>query len=117
MRTNYFLVKDEAKFIAWCKHRDFAVVSNEQGWGFKSLGGSEFSDENGETEPLTKELANLLVRGQVAIVMETGTDNLFSLWGRAIAIQWNRKPIIIDINDIYNMVRKKWGQEPTLAEG
>ena len=75
------------------------------------------SDDVNETElPYIDEwIWRLLKDGEVIILQEVGAEKLRYLIGSSMALNYEGKHINIDIDDIYEKVKKEWGVEATQA--
>ena len=115
-RTNYFRVKDEAKFREWAKSRDCEVCNNN---AFNPTGtfcllpidndGQTFMSydhEKDEEIDFMFELSQHLAKGSVAILMESGHEKLRYITGIAEAINHKRRRVQLSIQDIFTKAKK-----------
>lgn len=114
-RTNYFKVKDIQKFREWfnslcgegmelCDDHDgeFCILCDN---GWPNFKGDDYDNDIDFVDELRKHLQ----KGQVAVLMEAGHEKHRYCTGRAIAITPGRKWIAVDINDIYQIAKKRFG--------
>ena len=131
-RSNYFRVKDPQKFEEWCNEIGVQMITKEEKkkkgtivhCGFLCNGDDSgsmpyyvYNQETGEERDITieKELAEHLMDDEVAILMETGAEEMRYLTGYAIAINSKGETNSIGLEDIYDMA-KKLGKNITRAE-
>lgn len=115
-RTNYFQVKDVAKFTAWAKHHGLLVYPQEGASDHFALAPTDsdsgaFPDYNHETDEeidFAAELATHLDDGSVAVLLETGAEKLRYLHGHAIAIDAKGESVRIDLEDIYTLAAERF---------
>ena len=76
-----------------------------------------FDEEGGDYRDidLTEELAEHLVEGEVAVLIEVGAEKLRYLVGYAVAVRSDGEVIHLNLNTIYQMVEDQWGIVPTEA--
>ena len=98
--------------------------SDDEGrWGFLANsedGGLPSSRYDEETDDyvdidLTKELAEHLAEGQVAVLMECGAEKLRFITGFATAVSWTGETVRISLDDIYQKAQEAFGVEPSRA--
>lgn len=127
-RSNYFKVKDEDAFREWADDREsevwekeidgetyFAISSTDvdaQGWC--RVGYNEEEDETYEVD-FEQELSTHLQDGSVAVLMETGAESLWYLFGQAIALNNKGETVTINLWDVY-AAAKRLGKGITRAE-
>jgi hypothetical protein len=124
-RTNYFRVKDEAAFHEWCGRYEISthpgadgthtiLAETEDG----SFPYADYEEETGEWIDIDffSELSKHLAEGEVAIAQTTGSEKLRYLVGVAQAVNSEGDFLEINIDDIYDLVREKWGVNPTVCE-
>lgn len=94
-RSNYFRVNDPEAFAAFCEKYQMEMITREKNgatlYGFilgESLPTSWYDEDSDETleVDLSAEIAEHLVEGDVAILMESGHVKLASLSGYAMAV-------------------------------
>jgi hypothetical protein len=132
-RSNYFAVKDEMTFRQWAESiglmvfepthanvtsdgiRRFAIApgdGDECGWFCTRY--NEETDEHDEVD-VPRELAAHLRDGEVAVLMEVGSEKLRYLRGYASAINSAGKSVHISLEGIYK-IATKLGTKITRAE-
>jgi hypothetical protein len=108
-RTNYFRVKDANVFHRWTERRRLEVFKSDKDADVVAIHPSEDSDgawpsydleENAEFD-LATELAEHLVPGQVAVLLEVGAEKLRYLTGQAIAVNVKGGVVELTLSDIY----------------
>lgn len=123
-RSNYFAVKDETAFREWAEsiglmvfEPTFAHVTadgisrfaiapdngDECGWFCHRY--NEETDEHDDVD-LTKELAAHLKDGEVAVLIEVGSEKLRYLRGYATAVNSAGKTVHLSLEGIYARARK-----------
>lgn len=126
-RSNYFRVKDEEAFLEFVKitgvglftddQNRYAVTATDDGfWPAIIIKQYEDGTEEYVNFDFEAELASHLADGEVAILVTAGAENLRYVTGYAVAVKNDGSRISVDINDIYNMVLKTWGIDPSRAE-
>ena len=126
-RSNYFKVRDIKNFSAFMKQLPNMVaeyiVGDNTWWihGNDDNGGFDWTiyDENFEPDTSVdamSEFASHLQEGEVAIFFEIGSEKLRYITGYSTAIAWNGEITTINLNDIYDLVAKKYNIKPNLAE-
>lgn len=121
-RTNYFKVKDLEEFRKWagtltwegfeiCEGKNGTIcILCDNGWPNCKLPDYESFD-------FLSEFKQHLPDNEVVIFVEAGNERHRYVNGIAIAIMKGRKPISVDINDIYDKAKKRFGvKEISLAE-
>ncbi len=124
-RSNYFKVKDKAKFVQWASSLGgLEVIEDDEGrvglLADSDFGGWPSSIENEETGDfdeldLLQEIAPHLQDGSVAVLFEVGPEKLRYLTGRAEAINAQGEIVTVCLRHIYEAA-KVLGGEITLAE-
>ena len=132
-RSNYFAVKDEMTFRQWAEiiglqvitptHLDktadgiprFAITpagGHDCGWPTQRL-----NEETKEFDvvDVPVDLASYLKDGEVAVLMEVGSEKLRYLRGYATAVNSAGKSVSMSLDDIYKRARKL-GENITRAE-
>ena len=127
-RSSYFCVKNRAAFDEWLAtvaYNDLTVLETDDPLrvGLNATNGDcsgfsiEFEDEDGESRNLLEELAKHLADGEVAVLMEAGSEKCRYIVGFAVAVMADPtadggfKILEVNLNDIYGLVRKNWGVE------
>ena len=113
-RTNYFKVKDFEEFKNWthtiafegleiCEGDNGTIcLLCDNGWPLCKLPDYE------EFDFLT-EFKQHLVEKEVVVLMEAGAEKHRYIQGMAMAVMKGRRPITIDISDIYDKAKKRFG--------
>ncbi len=124
-RTNYFRVKDRAKFEECINGIEGLEVIEDGDGRVGLLSEGEFGGwPNGVYDEETDELEEIdlceivsghLQDGSVAVFMEVGAEKLRYLTGVAVAINLKGESKVIQLGDIYELA-KQLGDEVTLAE-
>ena len=126
-RSNYFRVRSPRNFRRFCRRYGLQVISDDlrerlqnRRYGFISdeaipTGRTDAKGEWIETDFLG-ELSKHLVRGEVAVVMEVGSEKMRYLIGYACAVNWKGERIQLALTDIYRRAKQTFGIEPTAAE-
>lgn len=117
-RSNYFAVKVEEAFRKWASSRELEVVTKRHG-GDKTLFGvisttedggwlSTTTDDDGEDigVSIPAEISEHLADGQVAVLMETGTESNYYLTGQATAIDSRGNMVHVSLEDIYGKIKE-----------
>jgi hypothetical protein len=119
-RSNYFRVKDEAAFQAWAKLRGLEVLTKSAGDGEEPLYALVSNSDDGawptvefaedSFEPIeinfSAEIASHLVDGEIAILMEAGSEKTRYISGSASAVNSTGEEVFISLDDIYEMAAK-----------
>lgn len=126
-RTNYFRVKDEAKFreaVAklgpnidiWQQNDDPAMF----GLGFDETGVpcsmQTANEDDWEDLDFAAFLAEHLQDDQVAVVIEAGAEKMRYIIGQAFAVNAEGEVVFVDLSEIYHKAKAQFGIEPTRAE-
>lgn len=132
-RSNYFAVKDEMTFRQWAEFaglqvlesdhkekpsdgiRRFAIApgnGDDGGWPTH-----RYNEETGEYDELDlpSELATYLKNGEVAVLIETGSEKLRYLCGYATAVNHKGETTGMSLEGIYEIARNL-GPNITRAE-
>jgi hypothetical protein len=128
-RSNYFHVKDEEEFGQAMSDLNIHVGSDDK--GRCGIFPSQFNDGNGipwvryneetdedEDTKLDQIIAKHLIEGEVAILMETGHENLRYVIGEAIAVNAGGETVTVSLNDIYRQAEEELapGANITMAQ-
>lgn len=108
-RSNYFRVKDPDAFQQWADRRGLGVFKHEEHAelfaihsGNSDNGSWPSYDMEADTEfDLLAELAERLVKGQIAVLMEAGAEKLRYVTGVAIAVNHKGRVVDLSLNDVY----------------
>lgn len=124
-RSNYFAVRDEEAFRAYCERYGFTVIEDtlegdERVFGFTSDDGEGIpiihtdkqSGEQRDCDPIA-ELAGHVAPGDVAVVYEIGHTQTAVLTGYAYAVNSEGATASVGLEDIYEAARKLGTREPT----
>jgi hypothetical protein len=122
-RSNYFRVKDIAKFKQWAESIDGLEVLHDDDDGTVGLLSEDGwplwrTDEETEEEKkmdVGEEVAKHLQEGSVAIFLEIGAEAMRYLAGRALAINSKGETRTVDLRDIYEQA-KALGDEAGVAK-
>ena len=119
-RSNYFAVKDEKAFREWAErigltilepcHRNkiadgvpgFGIAPGDggDGDGWPTDVANEETDEHDDLD-LPAQLAPHLAEGEVAVLMEVGSEKLRYVSGLAVAVNHKGECVRVDLNSIY----------------
>lgn len=123
-RSNYFKVKDTEEFekflnqfsgIEFDSEEEGYCILAEEGYWPSSIYNEETSEYD-EYYDFFQDLSSHLLEGQVFIIVTSGHEKMRYITGDAYAINSKGQELSININSIYDMVRKAWNVEPSLAE-
>jgi hypothetical protein len=126
-RSNYFKVKNAEQFRKFCQQYGLEIIDQSpegkndgQRFGFliyESLpaGRADDSGEWSESE-FIQELSEQLAKGEVAVVMEVGSEKMRYLNGYACAVNSRGRTVELGLGEIYQRAKKKFGVLPTVAE-
>lgn len=126
-RSNYFRVRNPMAFRRFCRRYRVEVITKDSrgrpkrrhyGFMFYEAIPSGHTDANNEwvESDFMRELAGHLVRGEVAVVMEIGSEKMRYLNGYACAVNWKGRRIEVVLTDIYRRAKETFRTEPTVAE-
>lgn len=118
-RTNYFKVKDFTKFREFIdKFSSIELVVEEQKGGYALL----FSEESGvpsqyydeDTDDFIEvdfiyELSRFITDDSIAVIQAVGSEKLRFVSGYAIAVNSKNEQVSININEIYERAKEKFG--------
>ncbi|WP_263359911.1 hypothetical protein [Acidicapsa ligni] len=107
--SNYFRVKDRDAFLRWADARGLGVFTTERDTESFAIHGGTSEDgswpsydmENDTDIDLSAELAQHLVTGQIAVLMEVGAEKLRYLTGAAFAVNSKGRVVDVTLSDIY----------------
>ena len=123
-RTNYFTVKDEAKFNEFlCSLSGLDSYKDKEGRHaifFDYESGVPFSKYNEETKDyddvdFLAELSQHLADGSIAIVMGAGAEKLRYITGYAEAINSKGERVSINIDSIYDLAKQKFDKDAEIT--
>lgn len=127
-RSNYFKVKDETAFRAWCEALNLTVIGKTTKDGVKRLGFLVATDhgtvpsyrydettDDFEDIEFAKELAEHLADepGNVAIYMEAGAEKMRFVKGYAAAVNAKGEVREVSLGDILNLAKEIGLPDPT----
>lgn len=114
-RSNYFLVNDRTAFSTWCKGNGLEMIEDGAFVGFVNMENEagipwirteDVDDEEREVEfDLLAELADHLVAGHVAIVIEIVYEGYRYLGGTAHAINNKHERKTVDLSSITELAQ------------
>ncbi len=124
-RSNYFRVKDDEAFRAWCGERSLDVwtkgvedsddicfaISADRTWG----SGWPSLEENADF-CLISELAGHLDPRDIAVLLEIGSERLRYLVGTAVAVRADGTNVGLSLSDIYERAAQDLGTELLVTE-
>jgi hypothetical protein len=122
-RSNYFAVKNEAAFAAWCERRDLATWTDDQDLSLHAISSdtchgdwpSYDPDEDGDFD-LAQELAAHLAPGHVAVLIEAGAEKLRYVSGSAVAVHPDGRTVQLCLDDIYAMAKAAFGDDLAITQ-
>ena len=119
-RSNYFKVKDEAKFREWAEGLGLVVIRSQHNPKLVGIHPNDYCDgewpsvpEEEEDTDRFEQLSKHLVPGQVAILQAIGSEKLRYLTGRAVAVNSRGRQVTVSIDDIYTVAAKKFRMDAT----
>jgi|BioPla2DNA2_1021312.scaffolds.fasta_scaffold60553_2 hypothetical protein len=125
-RSNYFKVKDEEKFKNFIRDFDLTLIKDEVNGEFLcgfltdeyGITDQIYNEETDEFEEVDfiKELSKHIADGYVAIVQQVGYENYRYFTGYAIAVNNKDERLIINLSDITDLAKEKWGSEVTVTD-
>ncbi len=120
-RSSYFKVKDPARFEQLCEKYGLEVLYGEKGirsgkLGFIISDGGEIKGRS--IHKFKKELAQILEDGEICMVRTIAyeRETMEELHGRTIAIDPEGRELVVDLDDIYPLIRSVWGMESGTPE-
>jgi hypothetical protein len=118
-RTNYFKVKDEGVFLKWLKDLGmlepvklatgaYCILAED---GFPSF----TEDENGDLLDIEfhEQLAEHLSPGEVAVLMEVGSEGQRYHAGYALAVDSTKKSVEVNLDSIYELAAEAFNKPAT----
>lgn len=116
-RSNYFKVKNPTKFKEFCQKYELGIIENDK--DKTKVGFTVDADKgripDGEANSkgdyveinFAAKLAKHLVDGEVAIIIEAGSDSRMNyINGYAVAVNSNGRTVVVSTDDIYNKAEK-----------
>ena len=120
-RSNYFRVKSGSEFEKLCEKWGLEILHGESGiragkFGFIISDG--YRQKGRSIHKFKKTLSELLEEEEICIVRTVAyeRDSMNELHARTIAIDSQGRELIVDLDDLYAMVRKEWGLEAGTPE-
>jgi hypothetical protein len=119
-RTNYFKVKDEAKFNEFlCSLSGLDSYKDKEGrhaifFDYESgVPSSRFNEETNDYDDVDflGELSQHLTDGSIATVMGAGAEKLRFITGYAEAINSKGERVSVNIDTIYDLAKQKFGKD------
>jgi uncharacterized protein (DUF927 family) len=110
-RTNYFKVKNEQKFRDWAKSlcsENLEVIEKDGGVGLMFDNGEPTLNKKDEEIDFFTELKAHLKKGEVAVYEEAGAEKHRYVTGYAVAVTPGKKDLVVNMNDIYDLVKRKF---------
>ena len=126
-RSNYFKVKNEEQFRKFCQEHGLELITQAPAkkkdptlFGFmisESIPAGR-TDDKGEwiETDFIQELAKQLAPDAVAVVMEVGSEKMRYLNGYTCAVNSTGKTVELNLNQIYQQAKRRFGAMPTTAE-
>lgn len=124
-RTNYFRVKDPAAFEAWAEQQGFRLIQDNKNsldtYGLLADEGWPLTlEDSDDIEPydLVRDLAQFVVPGEIVVAFQITVDSFRYLMGDSIAFRVTSSgvdKIRVDLDDIYNFAKQRWGVMPSEA--
>jgi len=124
-RSNYFRVYNAASFEAWCnkRHLDFWTKQFDDvgkryaiSLGQDCEGGwPNYEIEQDAEIDFFAELAEHLDKGDVAVLVEVGSEKLRYLIGEAIAVNSKGRMIRVTLDEIYDKAVAELGPDVTVT--
>jgi len=126
-RSNYFKVKDAERFRKFCQEHGLELITEAPTkkkdptlFGFmisESIPAGR-TDDKGEwiETDFIQELAKQLAPDAVAVVMEVGSEKMRYLNGYTCAVNSTGKTVELNLNQIYQQAKRRFGKLPTTAE-
>lgn len=125
-RSNYFKVKDEAKFKEWVDScpglgrsgnlEGFMIYSDDPDSGTWPCYRWDEEEKDHVEIDLASELSEHLVEGEIAVLVEAGAEKLRYISAWAVAVNWKGEAEYLNLDRIYSLAEERWGIRPTVAE-
>lgn len=122
-RSNYFAVQDIEGFKAEMAPLEVEVLESDERPGYFALfsadengGWPNYDAETDNTFDLDAIVAPHLADGQVCVFMCSGAENTRYVTGDALAFDNTGEVIYLNLNDIYDLAKAKFGIDPSKAE-
>ena len=120
-RSNYFKVSSGARFEKLCEKWGLEILYGESGiragqFGFIISDGNK--QKGRSIHKFKKELSELLEEGEICIVRTIAyeRDTMDELHARTIAIDAQGRELIVDLDDLFAMIRSVWGMDAGTPE-
>lgn len=131
-RSNYFRIVDRAAFDEWLEtvaYQELTVLETEDPLvvGLNATNGDcsgfamEYEDLDEQPQSLLAGLAQHLAEGEVAVLVESGSEKCRYVTGYAVAVTRDAnepggfRMLEVSINDIYGLVEAQWGLKASEA--
>jgi hypothetical protein len=125
-RSNYFHVQDSIAFEKWFSEFDGALLdADKEGRrafvlhdGIPTFRSARNDDEDDDYDvDFMTELREHVVEGEAAIVIVAGAEGHRYITGEAYAVSPDHEDqLYVSLNDIYDLVLKRWKIKPVGAE-
>ena len=129
-RTNYFNVTDPEAFkarmaeigsvtVAEDVNGTFALIAENGNWPDHiehDVGGDDEVFIEDEAVDIVNEVVSFLRPDSIVVFTEAGYEGERYVSGQSLAYNANGEYIEVNLSDIYDLAKAKWGIEPTRAE-
>jgi hypothetical protein len=114
-RSNYFRVKDEAAFRQWAANLNIYLIDEHAKQSLFAVHLGDSTDdgswpscdpETGEEIDFVDQLSKHLVKGQIAVLMTAGAENLRYVTGDAVAVNAQGRVIVLSLSAIYSLAAR-----------
>jgi hypothetical protein len=126
-RSNYFRVKDNAAFEAWCAARNLKFWTKDIGEmgtcyaisaDTMDCGGWPSHDPEEDADiDFTAELALHLNAKDIAVLFETGAEKLRYITGEALAVHSDGRVVELSLHEIYERAEAEFGADVYITNG
>jgi hypothetical protein len=115
-RSNYFRVTCLKSFEHWAWFSGLAVwygdngkvaITSADSFGWPTERSEPEADDQLDEFDLLNELAGHLADGEVAVLMESGSENLRYIAGSAFAVARGKEPVRISLDSIYELAARE----------
>lgn len=123
-RTNTFSVKEPQAFRAWADRLGVRIHQRNEAGGFvldpgEGTDSGAFPSHDPETDEeidFAGQLSAHLAEGNVAVIVEIGSEKLRYLHGHAVAVNSQGKQVHVDLGHIYALAEITFGGPVSRAE-
>ena len=119
-RTNYFKVKDRIAFEMFAEKYSCEIIEDDEGRVGLLPGDCNtfpnWDDDIEEELDFLLLISKHLVEGSVAIILEIGAEKLAYIYGWAEAIDHTGNRVTINISDIVDKARAKFGTQADITD-